>query len=488
MDDILKRLDSLERQNEELGRRNRDLAGEVATMKSERGEDWLSEERVTQIRTIVEDVLADSATRSSLRQDGMTAGWNDGFFLASPDGRFKLELHGLIQSRYVWSHIRDGQTDAPVIDRKVDRNQFDLPNTELWAKGHIFGPSVQYMVKARFTSDTAVFVGDQGPSRIGSGSGVFQLMDAWVRFNLDDNWSIRTGQYRAPYSREFLIPEQNQLAVDRSIVDYHMGLGYTQGIELQFIGDDFRWLASLDDGGTDNLSGPVIGTVGSEPANSPWQVQESTISTTTRVEWKPFGAWQDFGSFTSPMGQAQGWIVGAAFHYQQTRPPLLNYPLPDTGIPYNEWYAWTVDTQYNFGGASLYGAFYYNYVDAPAAFNRGGFGQIQGIDLGFVNRWGLVVQGAMYVAPKWEVFLRYELSNWRATEQQNLPFAFQSPAMLNVGTVGVNWYINGEDLKWTLDFGYAFEAIDPVNTDIPAGWRPSSPDEFVVRTRLQLMF
>jgi len=487
-DEILKRLDALERRNEDLERRNRDLAGEITVMKADRGEEWLTEERATQIRKIVEDVLADADTRDSLRQDGMTAGWNDGFFMASPDGRFKLEVGGLIQTRYVWSHIRTGQTDPTVADRRADRYQFDMPNTQFWFRGHVFGPAVQYMVKARFTDDTAILVGDQGPSRLGSASGTLQLMDAWVRFVLDDNWSLRAGQYRSPYSREFLIPEQSQMAVDRSIVDYHMGLGYTQGIELQLITDDIRWQLSFDDGGTDNLSGPALATVGSDPLNSTWSIQQSLISLTTRLEWKPFGAWQDFGSFTSPMGQAQGWLVGTAFHFQQTRTPLINYPVANEGIPYSEWYAATVDTQYNFGGASLYGAFYYNYVDAQSAFNRTAFAAPSPIDIGYVNTWGLVLQGGLYITPKVELFGRYELSNWRATDQSLLPVTFQSPAMLSVVTLGVNWYLDGQDVKFTLDAGYSLNSIDPQTTDLPAGYRASSPDEFVVRTRLQLMF
>ncbi|MBX3356527.1 MAG: hypothetical protein KF724_12595 [Phycisphaeraceae bacterium] len=487
-EDILKRLEALERRNDELERRNRDLASEVAVLRTSQGEEWLTEERAAQIRQIVEDVLVDAGSRASLRQDGMTAGWNDGFFMASPDGRFKLQVGGLLQTRFVWSNIRTGQTDPTVQDRKQDRYAFDLPNTQLWFRGHVFGPSVQYMVKARFTNNTAIFLGEQGPVPLGDGSGTLQLMDAWIRFQLTDNWSVRAGQYRSPYSREFLIPEQYQLAVNRSIVDFHMGLGYTQGVELQFISDDIRWLLSLDDGGNDNLSGPALSTVDGNPANSPWFRQDSDISVTTRLEWKPFGAWQDFASFTSPMGQAQGWLLGAAFHYQQSQLPILNSPVINNLGGYNEWYAWTVDSQYNFGGASLFGSFYYNYLESPAAYLRTGFNPPQPVNLGFINIWGLVLQGAIYIAPKWELFARYELSNWRATNQNSLPLAFRSPSMLNVATVGVNWYINGQDVKLTTDIGYSFTATEPQTSDLQAGWRTASSDQFVFRTRLQLMF
>lgn len=481
-------LDSLLDRIQKLEQRNKQLEGEVATLRAEDDKQWLTEERVKEIRAVVADVLADADGRASLRQDSMTAGWNDGFFLASPDGRFKLQLGGLLQTRFLWSNIPNGQSDPQVQDRKQDRYGFDLPNTEIWAKGHVISPGIQYMLKARFTSDTATLVGDQGPTRLGSASGELQLMDAWVRFLLTDNWSIRAGQYRTPFSREFLIPEQNQMAIDRTIVDKVEGEGYTQGVELQYVGDDARFQLSVDDGGTDQLGGPSLAVVGTDPANTPWYAQQSEFSTTMRLEWKPFGAWKDFESYTSPMGQMQGWLLGGAFHYSQARAPLLNSPFTDTGVPLNTWIGAEMDTQYNFGGASVAGAFYYNYVDSGSAYNRTSFAAPTPIDIGYVNTWGLWVMGSIYVDKKWELFCRYELGNWRATDQSVLPVTLRSPGMLNLITGGVNYYIDGQDVKWTLDFGWSINELDPQWQDLPAGYRVSSPGEFVFRTRLQLLF
>lgn len=72
--DLIQRIERLEAQN-------RALAGEVQTLRAEDGEAWLTEERANEIRSIVTDVLADSATRSSLQGAGMTGGWDDGFFV-----------------------------------------------------------------------------------------------------------------------------------------------------------------------------------------------------------------------------------------------------------------------------------------------------------------------------------------------------------------------------------------------------------------------
>ncbi|MFM9096839.1 MAG: hypothetical protein ACKOQW_00895, partial [Phycisphaerales bacterium] len=89
--DLLKRLDVLEE-------RNKELEGKVTDLTRQQGEEWLGEQRAAQIREVVRDVLADSEQRASLRDGGMTAGWNDGFFLASPDGRFRMNLGGFVQT------------------------------------------------------------------------------------------------------------------------------------------------------------------------------------------------------------------------------------------------------------------------------------------------------------------------------------------------------------------------------------------------------
>ncbi|MFM7809648.1 MAG: hypothetical protein ACKPEA_17240, partial [Planctomycetota bacterium] len=146
---MLQRIDSLERKNQAL-------ETQVTELKAIEGEKWLSQERADQIRGIVADVLADSEQRASLRQDAMTAGWNDGFFLASPDGRFKLSVSGLIQPRFMWSHVRISQVNVAaqtqstpyyIPDPIEDRFGFDSNYNELVFKGHVFSPSVEYMVR-----------------------------------------------------------------------------------------------------------------------------------------------------------------------------------------------------------------------------------------------------------------------------------------------------------------------------------------------------
>ncbi|MFZ9881152.1 MAG: hypothetical protein ACO3QC_07090, partial [Phycisphaerales bacterium] len=56
-------------------------------------------------------------------------------------------------------------------------------------------------------------------------------------------------------------------------------------------------------------------------------------------------------------------------------------------------------------------------------------------------------------------------------------------------TIGVNWYIDGEDMKWTSDAGIAWNNVDGIWYDGENGWRASADEsQFVFRSQLQLAF
>lgn len=502
-DDMARRLEALEK-------RNAALQQEVVDLKAESGERWLTEERAAEIRGIVQDVLADAGERSSLQSSGMTAGWDDGFFLSSPDGRFRMNISGFTQTRWVWSEMRQSLPPGPVqFPTNLTATGFDLPNTQLWIDGHIFSPDVTYMVKTRFQSDTPSDFrygagGEPGGFvQWGGDGGQLQLMDAWVRIALTDEWSFRAGQFRSPYSRDFLVLEQYQMAVARSVIAEHYSIGYTQGLELEYLTDEVRWRLSVNDGGNDYLFGPAQ-VVGSQPWNSTWEDQPSKWAVTSRFEWKGAGAWRQFDQFTSPEGTDPGWLFGIAFNLQGSNPTEtvpgnnLNGQLPNSSGQANDWFGVTADYTMLFGGASLYVAAYWNYVSSHSAFYPNVLPPVNYFDIGNTYAMGAQVQFAGYFAPKWEAFVRYEYGYANNSDPwlngsglQGAPQLVQftqGQSHLSIATVGVNWYIDGQDLKVSADFGYAFTPVDPAFATPQIGWRGSESDEFVMRAQIQLMF
>jgi len=506
VDDLMKRLESLED-------RNRELEARVTDLSRQQGEEWLGEQRASQIRDIVRDVLADSEQRSSLRDGGMTAGWNDGFFMASADGRFRMNIGGFVQSRFIWSSIHVGSYNVIdpqqqyVFDREVNRYGFDIPDMQLWADGHVFSRDFQYMVKARFYQQITTDVNKGANGAAVGGAADFQdfeLMDAWIRINLDDNWSFRAGQFRSPFSRGFLVLEQYQMTASRSVVDFHYALGYTQGIEAEYMNDEFRMRSSLNSGAPDTLLGDTNAVYGAQAfviypsgtyggQNSPWWTQNANISFTGRVDWKPAGSWEQFRSYTSPAGETFAFLTGFGFHYQESQGYQPNDGTPGQANPNNQWISATLDAQANFGGASVYGALFYNYLNATGstipAF--GGAGPALQRDLGNVNIFAAQLQGGVYLMPKVELFGRYEfayISGYDAAEVTATNDQLGDVAPMNLLTAGINWYLDGQDLKWTTDLGWSITDLHPWFADLNAGWRPSRANEIVFRTQLQLMF
>lgn len=486
---------------EKLEASNRALAGEVQTLRASEGQAWLTEERAAEIRSIVADVLADSESRNSLQSSGATAGWNDGFFLQSADGRFRLQVGGLVQMRYTMSYIPDGQSGvqttpgtgmAVVADNVEVRSGFDLPATQLNFDGHIFGEQYQYRIKAAFSNADEAIIGDSPLTNQGSGGGTFRLLDAYMRIQLDNEFALRVGQFKLPYAREQMLDDEYTLGVARSNLVEHLGLGRSQGIELDWTSDNMRAMIAYSNGGNDNLYG-ILKAVGSEPMNSVYWADQIDWAFTGRMEWKLAGTWQQFNSMTSPPGDEFAMLTGIAGHAQSGDPEMGT---TESQNPPNEWYGFTADVTTMYGGATFFGSLFYNSTDSGEAYVAGAnnFGVPQMFNIGGTNVWGFSLQGSYYVAPKWEVFGRYE---WGNASIKGID-AITTPATastldrgnaMSILTVGINWYIDGEDLKWSNDVGFGIDSVDGVWWNGSNGWRASSQSgEVVFRSQLQFKF
>ncbi|HWB19415.1 MAG TPA: hypothetical protein VG711_03875, partial [Phycisphaerales bacterium] len=132
-------------------------------------------------------------------------------------------------------------------------------------------------------------------------------------------------------------------------------------------------------------------------------------------------------------------------------------------------YGYTVDASFEFGGASLFFAWFHHYVDSPTL---------------VLNWYGTVAQASIYVTPKLELFARHEYS-WVDLHLD------QGVSELDIATVGFNYYFEGHDVKLTADCAVAIYQLDSVFTADIAGFRPDLDGvwpQFVFRTQLQVLF
>ncbi len=480
------RLDLLERDNAAL-------RSEVTALRAESNQVWLTEDRASDIRGLVQDVIADSSTRASYQDAAAVAGWdsNRGFYLRSADNRFSLEFSGLLQMRYTYSSTGEGGT----LNQGTNGNPqtlpnsqyaFDLPNTQLVFKGHVFEPGIRYFIRSEFAPQQQYRAGSLG-TLTGSTAGSLNLLDAYMAFDLDNDWTVKAGQFKLPFSRERLVSVQNLVSATRSTVDELLGVGRSQGVQISTRGSDLSWAAAISNGGSDNVLAGISGNsgafpVGTEPVNNPYWDTPNTFAITSRVEYKLAGTWAEFKEMTSPMGEAEGILLGLAGHYQTS---AYDPTLSTQGVGNNQWLTLTADATWNFGGASIFAAVYYTNTETKwSVENPNPPNPISGT----TNMVGMIVQGSMYLTPKWEVFGSYQYLDQGNTPSdvagENLP-----ASSVSIFTVGANWYIDGQDVRWNVQMGYAFNQISPYTATLDNGFRPTGSDyEFVLMTQLQLQF
>ncbi|MDP6479833.1 MAG: porin [Phycisphaerales bacterium] len=445
------------------------LRREVELLRAEGSDQWLTEQRTEQIRSIVQDVLADADTRASLQGDGATSGYNGGFFMQSGDGNWKLKINGQIQSRFMYNHASEQAHDYG----------FEVRRLKLRFSGHIVDPSWDYRITIINQRDSQ---GNNGNSN------TMYVEDAWLSKTFDDGLYFKVGQFKAPFLREELVSSSAQLAVERSMISNQFTYGWTQGVELGSKGDDLWWRAMC-------LDGP-------NSANTQSQgLTNDAASITARVDWRLAGDWKEWKTFTGYGPKSDSYaFVGAAFQWFNRSNRAAN-PLEYGGYEGNQSIGLTVDGSVGGEGWTAYGAFVW-------ADNAGSAG-VAGPDSN--HAWGAVVQGGYMVAEDFQIFARYELGDIDGYNQGNATYA-NTPnpwaPLSNNGrrtghdstvTVGFNNWLAGKNVKWTTDLGYAFSTLNNGGNEAPSadytssgsGWRADTAAEsgqWLLRSQLQLLF
>lgn len=406
------------------------MEAELSRLKAEDGDQWLTEQRAAEIRSIVQDVLADADTRASLLQGGTTAGHDGHFFLASADGNFRLNVGGQIQIRYVRNFRDGGSGGGGGVDEH--RSGFEVRRAKLTFSGNVIDPTWTYRIQGNFRFDT--------------GDGDFDLEDAYVEKEFDNGLKVRGGQFKLPFLREELVSSKYQLAADRSFVNELYNQDRASGIQVSYEAEKWRAAGAYSNGFA--------------TSNTPALTEDTEIALTARVEVLLVGdSWEQFNDFTSWQDDEFGLLVGGAIHYEKQE-----YGTPSG--PEVERFTWTIDGSAEFGGANVYAAVVGNHLDDDAFFDA--------------DQFGVVIQGGYFFVPdELEVFVRYEWSDLDIAPLEDI----------SILTIGVNRYFSGHNAKWTTDVGFSLEPIEISEPQI--GFLTDAPGEdgqVVIRTQFQLLF
>ena len=397
----------------------------------------LARAQVADTAALERELLADAGARTSF-QSGASAGHDGKFFLASPDGAFRLNVSGILQFRY---NLNFRDVDNP--DEELT-NGFNGRRTKLVFDGTV-SPGIDFYIQGAF----------------GTSGGTFTLDQAYGSYSWDSGVSVRWGQFKLPFLREELTSDKYQLTAERSVTNRVFTQDYSQGVQLAYEAERFRVLGALSDG---------FGAL-SSPYYSP---AEADVALTARAEARlGAAAWKVFQDFTSFREGAAGGLVGAAVHWETFGSTGNTDTFGGTPAAELDMVSYTADASYEGGGWNLYGALVGRTIDPDGSESMDDF--------------GAVVQGGIFVSEKTEAFAR-----WDAVFPDGDRAAGED---FHTVTVGANHYfVAGShaakftaDVQWFLDS--QAESADVVTPSEGIGLAPAAEDDqFAIRLQMQLLF
>jgi len=379
------------------------------------------------IRAAVAEALRDAESRSSLLLATNNAGHDGKFFVASDDGDFRLNVTGQIQFRYLAAFRDDqGGTDDLVTGFQTRRSKITF-------SGHVFDESLRFKITNSFSRST----------------GADRVSDAYIDKRFDNGLTLRFGQFKLPFSREYLDTSSRQLAVERSLVSNVFALNRSQGVQLGAGGERWNAWAAFSDG----MSSHNI-DFGADPTD--WAV-------TARGEWLPYGSFKSFRSQAGARDAESSLRIGGAIHAEER-----DSAPGDAG---GQTWLWTIDAAAAGPGWSAFASYIWRENDLPAG---GSF-----TDSGVTAQLGVWATDDVLPFVRWELLIP---DSDRAGDSST-----------NVLTAGANWYIHGEALKLTVDVVWLVDdagSNDLLGAISSAGILAPGPgdDELVLRVQVQLLF
>lgn len=387
-----------------------DIDSELALMRSDladirraQGEAWLTDQRATEVRTLISDVLADSATRTQHAGSNSTlvSGYapDHGFYLGTPDNEHTARVFGFMQVRFVWNQGYDAAERDPSSNSVWGA---EVRRAQLFAAGNLAGPSLTWLIGVAFGAGQdpvdfqEVLV---NPASVDDPTPTISYLNVTKHFS--DGWYAQIGNIFTPYTYEshLFSTAQTQMG-ECSMLEWLFTAGFTTGVSLGYESEAIRWQGCY---------GNQIGT-----APSSWNsTSNQSLAFASRINWKLCGDWEQYAYESSFRGQQFGTFLGAGVRWQNGR---ADNPSATGGA---NPLGFTADANFMFGGANIL---------------------VQGIwadqwSSPDTTAWGGLLQGGVFLTDVLEVFGNWNIASTDGTQQY--------------ATLGMNWYADRRALKVT---------------------------------------
>jgi len=472
---------------------------EMAALRAEYGDRWLIEQRAEEIRALVRDVISDAQSRANLKVQGATAGWDNHFFLASEDGKFKMQFRAQVQARWALTDQNMGSaagaaTGSPSQPTSSDNTWgFEFRRMKLDFSGYLIDPSWTYELQPiwnRFQDIAAT-----------NGS----LENVFIQKSFGDGLSVRVGQYKVPFNREEFVSSTVQTVIERSLASEMLTPKFSQGLMADWRTEHVRLRGFFGDALRANGSGVRVSGAGLDQGNAgalanytggfnqPIGTNPVNYAMSVRGDWRIAGSWSQFRDMMVTPDEDFGVLLGGAFMAQSLR----QIPATSAANPVNpmkSMWAATGDLTFEFPGASIFAAGIYRRVNLVDSMMTRDGSTDDGMD-----QWSAVVQAGYFVLNDLELYSRYEWGNSDSNKYKTFAGATDANGEeLSILTVGLNWFPAGSknrNLKWSADVGIGFTpVIDWANSgadwmvDYTNNGGTSNDGQVVIRTQMQILF
>lgn len=367
-------------------------------------------------REEVRNLIIDVLEDSRGRTSFTDRPWNQ---VASADGLFTVEAEVFIQYDWLLNSTPGEHTQYGA----------DLNTVWLTLSGTVFSPAWSYGIS------TSIYSG-----------GVPSPEYAFLQYEFDDGLFIQAGILSEAFSLEQAIALTEQLGASLSYAAGQFDAGRPEGLLVGKQLDDHRFWLTFSNGWGQSDIDPL---------------QNQRMGVMGRFEFKPFGDWDSLYSFNPyPESVTDGLLLGIGGAYDWGDYDI-NGPSAISGDATRA----TVDLSWQRSGLGLMAAGYYQ--DVPGGGGEGG------------RRWAGVGQGAFFLTPNWDVYIRGEWGTILDSGQQDVVMA----------TLGTSWFPTGDSrVKVTAEFIQSWGSTVDWLVDGDLGILRVDEPQSIIRTQVQLAF
>jgi len=414
---------------------------------------------------------------------GLTAGYDRRFFIKSTDNQFELEFDTRLQFRHSYSLINDGDGNLTreglpsADDNDTSASAFELERVRLKMQGHVLR-DVKYSITMEMDDD------DENHTT---------LLDYKLYHSFTPELGIIVGHYKAPFSKQNNTSSGRSMMIDRSLatevfnIDRCTGIGFFGARPLA--DTQIHYQAGLFRGLNDTGNVPF-----SRNDNSPALASSFSLPLLGATP-DDFRNESDLMMHKNPVMQ-----IGAGLAYSNDRAEdhFSNGSNDDYNILVKsgdgrsnivqlggEVTLFSADVSYKYNGFSTTVEGYYQHADLDseevdfeddfAPFKPLSRYDLYGIDGMEIDNYGWYAQAGQFIVPR--IFELVSRVGGVCVDNTNGSYEYAA---------GWNWYLEGQDLKLSMDFTY----ID----DLPMVSSSANFDGvqnnslFLIRTQLQFQF